>query len=174
MAKKPIPNIDLGLSQLDWLELIVTGRIQKAIEATIDRATSLMDIPYLVKPFVISKLDTEIDLFDLDYIPGNLAAIATNCRLLADKLSAILDKEWTTPNIQSALDTGLKNSGWEKKAYYMMVRVAITGRSESPGIVETVYTIGQLWTVRRLRMFAEECIKLPGWTRPVRPDCQDQ
>lgn len=64
------------------------------------------------------------------------------------KLEQITD--WTSASIETALRTLQEQFNWKKSQYFMMVRVAVTGKEATPPLFETIEVIGQQKSVFRL------------------------
>ena len=60
---------------------------------------------------------------------------------LVDKLDEI--PNWELPLIENALKEQLKILGWKPKDFFMTIRLAVTGRPDSPPLVETMVVLGK-------------------------------
>jgi glutamyl-tRNA synthetase len=73
--------------------------------------------------------------------------------LLEDELDPVLD--WHREGIESALRRFAERTGWAPNELFMAVRVAVTGRTASPPLFETLAVLGKETTRRRLRRAAD-------------------
>jgi glutamyl-tRNA synthetase len=69
--------------------------------------------------------------------------------LLEEHLDLIID--WNAETIEGALRRFLEASGWSTKELFMPVRVAVTGRTATPPLYETMEVLGKERCRRRLR-----------------------
>ncbi len=58
---------------------------------------------------------------------------------------------WTSENIESILHSQLERLGWKPKDYFMPVRIAVTGRKDSPPLAQTMEVVGREMVRFRLR-----------------------
>lgn len=63
---------------------------------------------------------------------------------------AIVAASWTIEGIEAELRSRLKAAGIKPPLVFQPLRVALTGRMESPGIFETVYFIGRARAIARI------------------------
>jgi glutamyl-tRNA synthetase len=64
-------------------------------------------------------------------------------------------QEWTTPAIQAALDAYLVSAGLKAKDVFMPLRIAVTGRKDSPPLAESLEAVGKEMVRRRVRLCVE-------------------
>lgn len=62
--------------------------------------------------------------------------------------------EWSVPAIERLIRSIQEEMGLKPKESFQPIRVAITGRTESPGLFETVYLMGRERTIERLSRYA--------------------
>jgi glutamyl-tRNA synthetase len=80
---------------------------------------------------------------------------------VAKALAALVEKavdpqlEWTAETVEAALRAFAEAEGWAPRDLYMTVRLAVTGRSATPPLFETLAVLGKEVTRRRLRKAAE-------------------
>ncbi len=70
--------------------------------------------------------------------------------LLEDHLDTIL--EWNAANIEAAMRAFCEASGWTPKELFMPIRIAVTGRTATPPLFETMEVLGKArcrWRLRR-------------------------
>jgi glutamyl-tRNA synthetase len=174
-----LENISLGgpvfdLDKLNWLN----GKYIRDLDAD-GLLARLVDGPlaaeYLrrIVPLVQERVDTLADFVpyagfffagEVEYAPQALPKLVAAGRtpaetakalrtLLEDHLDPMLD--WKAEAIEGALRAFLEASGWSNKELFMPVRVAVTGRTATPPLFETMEVLGKERCRRRLRRAAE-------------------
>jgi glutamyl-tRNA synthetase len=73
--------------------------------------------------------------------------------LIEDQIDPLL--EWRAPAVEASLKAFAESSGWPAKELFMTVRVAVTGRTATPPLFETMAVLGKEICRRRLRRAAE-------------------
>jgi len=68
---------------------------------------------------------------------------------LVERLDALVG--WTEPALEEALRRHAEESGWKAKDLFMMVRVAVTGRTATPPLFATMAVVGKPMCQFRLR-----------------------
>jgi glutamyl-tRNA synthetase len=119
------------------------------------------------------RVDTLEGLFDYGcfFFQGALTLDAAALAALVPKgktpaetrktLAALVEKhvdpllEWNAAAVEAALKAFADESGWPAKELFMCVRVAVTGRTATPPLFETMTTLGKEICRRRLRGAAE-------------------
>ena len=101
---------------------------------------------------------------DVIYDAAAFTALAPTGRTPAEcakVLAALVEQqvdpllEWTAPEIEAALKAFADGSGWPAKELYMAVRAAVTGRTATPPLFETMAVLGKEVCRRRLRRAAD-------------------
>jgi glutamyl-tRNA synthetase len=174
-----LERISLGgpvfdLEKLTWLN----GRYLRRLttEELIGRLRGhLLSDAYLaqVLPLCRERIDTLEDFYEyasfffvgeVAYDDEALAGMVPKGRTAAEvakALGALLEKaidpllEWDAPGIEAALRAFAESEGWPPKDLYMTVRLALTGRSATPPLFETVAVLGKEVSRARLRRAAE-------------------
>jgi len=74
-------------------------------------------------------------------------------KTMVSELVELLDEvyDWDTPHIQAALDAHKEKLGWKPKDYFMTVRLIVTGRKDSPQLVDSMAVLGREMVRFRLR-----------------------
>jgi glutamyl-tRNA synthetase len=170
-----LESISLGgpvfdLEKLNWLngkylrDLDVDGLLARLREGPLADS-------YLRRmlPLVQERIDTLADFvpyasfffagelsYDETALPKLVAADRTPVEtakalrtLLEEHLDLIID--WNAETIEGALRRFLEASGWSTKELFMPVRVAVTGRTATPPLYETMEVLGKERCRRRLR-----------------------
>jgi glutamyl-tRNA synthetase len=176
VAEFRLSDISLGgpvfdLDKLNWLngkyirDLPVEDLLARL------RANSLSD-EYLraVLPLVQERIDTLADFVayadfffvgDVRYEDSALPKLSAKGRtppqtakglrvLLEDHLDVVL--EWNTANIEAAMREFCQAQEWTPKELFMPVRIAVTGRTATPPLFETMEVLGKArcrWRLRR-------------------------
>ena len=79
---------------------------------------------------------------------GELAAVPATLEATKRAVGDLSD--WTVPAIETALGGVISELGLKKPHLFMPVRIALTGRKDSPGIFEVMEVLGQERTLARL------------------------
>jgi glutamyl-tRNA synthetase len=126
-----------------------------------------------VLPLVRERIDTLEGFYDyasfffvgeVSYDDAALRAMVPKGRAaseVAKALATLVEKaidpmlEWTAASIESSLNTFAGEAAWPAKELYMTVRLAVTGRSATPPLFETMAVLGKEVSRRRLRRAAE-------------------
>jgi glutamyl-tRNA synthetase len=110
---------------------------------------------------------------DLDYVgtPGALALLVPKGRDrtvtaqaltgLCDYLEETVRGDWTHDALEAACRGFAEQIGWKTKELFMAIRVAVTGRTASPGLFDTMLAVGKDLVRRRLRMAAQALLTAP-------------
>lgn len=161
-----------NLEKLTWLNEKYLHAL--SIEELADRVIAWrLNKDYLLQalPLVqtrIRKLDELIPatefLFsgDLDYAPvaAELAVPEVAPAEVAKALLAYVERVeaqvgWTRQMLEDAAAAWCTELGWKTKHAFMLLRVAVTGRTATPPLFETMAVLGKEITRRRLRRAAE-------------------
>jgi len=174
-----------GLDKLTWLneKYIHELSAEQLADAII---AWRLNKDYLVKlvPLVqkrIKKLDELVpitDFFfsgDLDYAPV-LADMAVPDVLPADVAKALLAyverfeaRGFDTATLEEEARAWCEALGWKAKHAFMLLRLAVSGRAQSPPLFETMSVLGKETTRRRLRRAAEVIEKGQVVAKPNAP-----
>ncbi len=161
------------LEKLTWLN----GRYLRALTPAdlFSRLQGhLLSPEYLsaVLGLVRERIDTLEGFFDyasfffageIAYDAATLAALVPKGRPAAEvgkALEALVENrvdtqlEWSAATIEAALKDFAEGSGWAPKDVFMAVRVAVTGRTATPPLFETMAVLGKELCRRRLRRAA--------------------
>jgi glutamyl-tRNA synthetase len=84
-----------------------------------------------------------------------IAESAPKLRQLATVLEAV--QPWTIHAIEEAVDAWLQREGLAIKEVAQPARVALTGRTASPGLFDVIAVLGRERAIERLRSAAEAC-----------------
>lgn len=106
----------------------------------------------------LAEVSEHVDFFLQDEIPVDEKAAA---KFLTDAVKPFFNQvieglktvEWTIPAIEAMIRGHMEGMGLKPKESIQPVRVAITGRTASPGLFETVYLIGRERTIERMSKY---------------------
>jgi glutamyl-tRNA synthetase len=72
---------------------------------------------------------------------------------MAGELAELLDEvyDWDVEHLKNALDAHKAKLGWKPKDYFMTLRLILTGRKDSPPLVESMVVLGREMVRFRLR-----------------------
>ena len=165
-----------NLEKLTWLnekylhELSTEELVDRAIAWRLNKDYLMTVLPLVQKR--IRKLDELIPatefLFsgDLDYAPvaGELAVPEVAPADVAKALAAYVERfeakvGWTKQMLEDEATAWCAELGWKTKHAFMLLRVAVTGRTATPPLFETMVALGKEITRRRLRRAAETVAK---------------
>ena len=79
-------------------------------------------------------------------------AVCWYCSLIASILDGL--SEWTPETIEPALRGLAEQIGWSSKDLFMVLRVAITGRTVTPPLIESMSRLGKDRVLGRLERAA--------------------
>src|SRR5438309_2097110 len=115
-----------------------------------ERLRTLNDAPEMLR-FFFEEPDT--------YRPEQLipkgrdpAAAAAALRSAAAILRALTD--WTPESIEAALRALAERLGWSSRDFFMLLRVAVTGRTVTPPLIESISRLGKDTVLNRLERAA--------------------
>lgn len=96
----------------------------------------------------------EIDYSQVELVPkkGDPEVTRKVFHEVAEALESVTD--WNVASITAACEGLLATAGWKAKDVYMPVRMALTGRKDSPPLFETIEVLGKEIVRYRLRLAA--------------------
>src|SRR5213080_3362030 len=119
-----------------------------------ERLRTLNDAPAMLR-FFFEDPDT--------YRPEQLTpkgrdprATASALRSAADTLRALTD--WTPESIEAALRALAERLGWSSRDLFMALRVAVTGRTVTPPLIESISRLGKDAVLNRLQHAAQSLV----------------
>jgi nondiscriminating glutamyl-tRNA synthetase len=106
----------------------------------------------------LAQVAEHVEIFLKDEITMNEAAAA---KFLTDAVKPFFQRvveclrtvEWELPELEKAIRAEQEAMGLKPKESFQPIRVAITGRTESPGLFETVHLIGRERVIERLAKY---------------------
>jgi len=99
-----------------------------------------------------------LDYQGLEILPKGKTAGET--REMLGKLVEVLDElyEWDSAHIKDTLDRFRESVQWKPKDFFLTLRMVLTGRKDSPPLVESIEVIGREMVRYRLR----DCLSTPA------------
>jgi glutamyl-tRNA synthetase len=130
-------------------------RVQQAIATAKTRAVTLADIPELTEFFFLSP-----PVMD-DKAARKFLTEGTAARLL--QLQSVVEQvePFTQANLESTVHAWLTEHGLALKEVAQPARVALTGRTQSPGLFEVMEILGKDETLKRLSAAQQLAVQAP-------------
>ncbi len=164
-------SVAFDLQKLDWLNGVYIRQLtQDELEKQVKQFLPA-DFPQEklseILPLVSERLVTLADIEELTSffyreieIDNDLLLARGNRELVAEQLaatSAALEKltAWDLAGIEKTLRELQEQHDWHKGQYFMMIRIAVTGRKATPPLFETMTVLGQETTLQRLAQAAK-------------------
>ncbi len=132
-------------------------RVRDVVAILKDRIELLADAPALMSYFLLDELE--------QYDPQLLIPKKCDAAMASSALQAAAGVISTIGvENEAALETSLREvaekNGWKAGQMFMPIRVAVTGRTESPGLFDTLRVIGQERVLQRLDQAARSLADL--------------
>ena len=130
------------------LTAITTENVKRALYTIRDRATTFVQAAEMLDPF-----------FREPPVVDEKAAEKFLVKDAAPRLTGFRDAlaksaEWTEAALEASVNAWLAESGLEMKAIGQPVRVALTGRTASPGLYQVLFVLGRDLSLARLERAA--------------------
>ena len=147
------------IREMDDAEL--TKRLSPFIPADCPQELIPQILPLIKERLVTLKDFEELTTFfyrDITVDQALLTKKSTNeevaSQLLATKteLEAIDQKDWTSENIEQKVRSIAEKNSWKPGQYFMMLRLAATGKTATPPLFETMVVVGQATVLKRLSL----------------------
>ncbi len=78
--------------------------------------------------------------------------VKTQLASTAMELKSLDDNSWTHENIEQLIRSLAEKNGWKPGQYFMMLRVAVTGKTATPPLFETMQVLGRDVVLKRLSL----------------------
>lgn len=167
------PTFDL--KKLEWMnghymQIIAKGKLanylepfsppgmdKKLLKATIplvsERMKRLTEFAPLTEFFTQKITPSPKDLVPKKISTSDVISVL---KLTAQTIAALPPKLFTATNIEEKIRALVENKGWPKAAAFMTIRVAVTGKTITPPLFESIQLLGQEKCLKRL----QQAIKL--------------
>ncbi len=134
--------------QLGYWNEAVEGAIVQIMPLIFERLTKLQDVWSLCDFFFADSVAYDLGLIQ----PGNKTSMECQqaIELLIKELLNI--QHWQTPEIETVMRAAVETSGWKIGELFMLTRIAVTGRKNSPPLFETMAVLGQSKVITRLQV----------------------
>lgn len=83
---------------------------------------------------------------------STLDEVKTQLATTTQTLKSIDPNSWTHENIEQQIRTISEEKGWKPSQYFMMLRVAVTGKTATPPLFETMQVLGRDKCLMRLKV----------------------
>ncbi len=119
-------------------------KIQDILPLVHERLVKLSDIEELTDFFYRTpSIDSSLLLKKADQ--------ATVSEQLTATATALSEIEWTLENIENTIRSLQETNDWKRGQYFMMLRIAATGKKATPPLFETLEVIGKEQVLERLQ-----------------------
>ena len=127
---------------------ITTEGVKRALYTIRDRATTFVEAASMLDPFFREPPVVDEKAAD-KFLVKDAAPRLTGFRDALAKAA-----EWTEAALEASVNAWLAESGLEMKAIGQPVRVALTGRTASPGLYQVLFVLGREISLARLERAA--------------------
>ena len=140
----------------EWLTLLKKNvfsdeTLSRVIPLVKERVEKFEDFVDVTSFFFSGDLTYRLEAFPLkNKSPGELAHTLTEITTLLDTHDT-----WAAPSLKGCLETFMQDKGLKPKDVLMPMRIATTGKKESPPLFETMEVLGKDMVQRRLRLAAQ-------------------
>jgi glutamyl-tRNA synthetase len=122
----------------------IDARLRRGLDLLRERSQTLADMAAQARFLYVETLE-------LDEAAARKFLTAEIAEPLADLRAALADvPAWEEPELERALNAVVERRGLKLGKLAQPLRVAITGRTASPGIFETLAALGRDWSLARL------------------------
>lgn len=161
-------SVAFDLKKLDWINGMyirklgsedLKNRLQPFLPA--DFPSEKFDS---ILPLIFERLVTLADIEELsDFfyreinIDLDLLLKKADAQLVKNQLESVLEKftsleEWNLENIEKLVRDLQVEKNWQIGQFFMMLRIAVTGKKATPPLFETIVVLGKELTIKRLEM----------------------
>jgi glutamyl-tRNA synthetase len=159
-------SVVFDMQKLNWLNGVYIRKLpSEEVEKRIERFLP-EDFPKeklnQILPLVVERLVTLKDIESLTeffYRPITIDAAELlkkgTLELVKEQLAATKAAieslpEWNLSNLEQSIRSLQESKDWKKSQYFMMIRVAVTGRTATPPLFETMELLGKETVLQRL------------------------
>lgn len=107
--------------------------------------------------FLLSEFDELTDFFYQDIqIDKDLLIKKADAQLVSSQIETTIKKlesisNWSAESIEKEIRNLQAENNWQKSQFFMMLRLAMTGKKQTPPLFETMAVIGQTTVLQRLQ-----------------------
>lgn len=149
--------------QGQWLRAMPVERIKAEVRSALERKLDALLPAFLPRMVFGSDLLAQSDFIFAQSVNARAAELTPKGMTPADA-KVILETiqkhlkdavqeanlPWTAQSLETSINALVEAKGWKRKDIFMILRVAITGRQESPSLFDTMVLVGQLESLERL------------------------
>ncbi len=159
-------SVAFDLQKLNWLNGVYIRKLAPEVLAEKVKPFLPADFPVAklgqILPLVFERLVTLADIdeltrfFYLDEIPDkDLLLKKADRELVTNQLKATIIElkkitNWQTAEIETVMRSLQETNDWHRGQYFMMIRLAVTGRKATPPLFETMAVIEKSTVIARL------------------------
>jgi glutamyl-tRNA synthetase len=121
-----------------------TDQLDEILPLVLERLETLCDIEELTSFFYREITVDQADLLK----KATPELVQEQLRRTTSALENL--EEWSVEALEQALRLLQEQHDWKKSQYFMMVRVAVTGKKATPPLFETIHVLGKEKTLQRL------------------------
>ncbi len=143
---RPFLQADLDAGRIDWLP--TDEEIEALLPVIQERLPTLEAVGDLIRFLFVKDLDPDVAAM----VPKRWDA-ATTAAALSEARRTIADVGqvcWEADEIEPPLRSLVEDRGWKAGDLFMAIRVAVTGRTASPPLFDTMVALGYERTLARL------------------------
>jgi glutamyl-tRNA synthetase len=145
------PACELRVLVAPFLKQLTAGAAEPsepAVRVVGTRAKDMRELAAMLVPFVSAEFPfDEKGAEKARKDPKALEALSS----LVTRLEALTEEEWTPAKLEEVLRAHAEESGVKAGALIHPCRLFLTGRTESPGIFDVLWAMGQAGTIARLK-----------------------
>lgn len=159
-------SVAFDLKKLEWINGIYIRNLSleelnKRIEPFVPTdfpSEKLNDVLKLVSERLVMLSDfEELSSFfyrDIDHDKAELVK-KSDSKVVSDQLDMTVDSldkvEWNSVEIEKTIRKLQEDNQFKKSQYFMMLRLAVTGKKQTPPLFETIHVLGKKLTLERLQ-----------------------
>jgi glutamyl-tRNA synthetase len=143
---RPFVQVEFDAGRIDWLPS--DGELHALLPVVQERLPTLAAIGDLIGFLFVNALDPDVALL----VPKRWDAATTAAALDAARrtIADIGEVSWEAEEIEPPLRRLVEVRGWKAGDLFMAIRVAVTGRTATPPLFDTMVALGYERTLARL------------------------
>ena len=143
---RPFMETELAAGRIDWLPS--DGEMRALLPVVQERLPTLSAVGELIGFLFVKEVEPEPALI----VPKRWDAATTVAGLTAARrtIAEVGRVSWEADEIEPPLRRLVEDRGWKAGDLFMAIRVAVTGRTASPPLFDTMVALGYERTVARL------------------------
>jgi glutamyl-tRNA synthetase len=143
---RPYMEAELAAGRIDWLP--TDGEMRALLPVVQERLPNLSAVGELIGFLFVTDVDPDPDLI----VPKRWDVATTLAGLTAARriVAEVGEVSWEAEEIESALRQLVEERGWKAGDLFMAIRVAVTGRTATPPLFDTMVALGYERTLARL------------------------